>query len=241
MRSADEGLVATFYAPCEVNTNIGDTPVHLVEDTEYPFRGSIRITVNPAKPSHFSLSLRIPSWAINAKIRVNNQPTQTPLKPGEFARLEREWKTGDIVELVLPMQPRISRWFNNSLAVERGPLVFSHSPGESWVKLRQRGLTADWQIFPTKPWNYALDVDEASIAAAVVVEAPVGARPFAGSEPPVKISVPARRLISWISEDGVANPLPQSPVSSKETEETLTLIPYAAAKLRVTAFPQHKS
>ena len=240
MRSKDDGLVATLYAPCEVNTHIGDTPVHLVEETEYPFRGSIRITVNPAKPSRFPLSLRIPSWAADAKILVNNRSAQTSAKPGEFIRLEREWKMGDVVQLELPMQPRISRWFNNSIAVERGPLVFSHSPGESWVKLRQRGLAADWQIYPTRPWNYALEIDEASISSVAVVESPVGARPFAGSEPPVKISVPARRLLSWRSEDGVANPLPQSPVSSKESEETLSLIPYAAAKLRVTAFPQNK-
>jgi hypothetical protein len=39
----------------------------------------------------------------------------------------------------------------------------------------------------------------------------------------------------------VANPLPQSPVESDQAEETITLIPYAAAKLRITAFPQCKS
>jgi uncharacterized protein len=241
MRSEDNGLVATLYAPCEVNTHVGDTPVHLVEATEYPFRGSVKITVNPARPLHFSLSLRVPSWATDAKIRVNNQPAPAQVTAGQFVRLEREWKSGDLIELDLPMQPRVSRWFNNSVAVERGPLVFSHSPGESWVKLRQRGLTADWQIFPTKPWNYALNVDETSALAISVIESPVGARPFAGAEPGVKIQVPAHRLISWRSEDGVAKPLPQSPVASAEPEETLTLIPYAAAKLRITAFPQYKT
>jgi uncharacterized protein len=241
MRSADDGLVAALYAPCEVNTHIGDMPVHLVEATEYPFRGSIKITVNPARPSRFSLSLRIPSWASGAKLRVNSQPASAQVKPGEFARIEREWKSGDLIELDLPMQPRISRWFNNSVAVERGPLVFSHSLGESWVKLRQRGLTADWQIFPTKPWNYALNVDETSASSLSIVESPVGVRPFAAAEPAVKILVPAHRLISWRSEDGVAKPLPQSPIASAEPEETLTLIPYAAAKLRITAFPQHKT
>jgi len=54
---------------------------------------------------------------------------------------------GDRVEIALPMTPRISRWFHNSVAVERGPLVFSYGIGESWVKLRDRGMTADWQYF----------------------------------------------------------------------------------------------
>jgi hypothetical protein len=30
-------------------------------------------------------------------------------------------------------------------------------------------------------------------------------------------------------------------VASSEAEETITLVPYAAAKLRITAFPQLKS
>ena len=38
----------------------------------------------------------------------------------------------------------------------RGPLVFSLPIGEDWVKLRSRGMTADWQVFPSSEWNYAL-------------------------------------------------------------------------------------
>ena len=140
--------------------------------------------------------------------------------------------------LKLPMQPRVTRWFQNSIALERGPLVFSHSPGESWVKLRDRGMTADWQIFPTSGWNYGLMVDKHSAAALQVVEKDVPARPFASSDAAVQIRVPGKRLTKWRSEDGVALPLPVSPVESDEAEEDLTLIPYAAAKLRVTAFPQ---
>ena len=50
-----------------------------------------------------------------------------------------------------PMHPRTSRWFNDSVSLERGPLVFSYGIGESWVKLRDRGMTADWQVYPTTP------------------------------------------------------------------------------------------
>jgi hypothetical protein len=53
----------------------------------------------------------------------------------------------------------------------------------------------------------------------------------------VQLSVKARKLTPWRAEDGVANTVPQSPVVSDQPEETITLIPYAAAKLRITAFP----
>ncbi len=41
--------------------------------------------------------------------------------------------------------------------------------------------------------------------------------------------------------DGVAEPVPQSPVTSEEPKERLTLVPYGAAKLRITAFPVLKT
>lgn len=65
--------------------------------------------------------------------------------------------------------------------------------------------------------------------------------PFTARHAPIELSVKARKLVERRAEDGAANPLPQSPVSSDRPEETIKLIPYAAAKLRVTVFPQCKS
>src|SRR6202789_629573 len=105
-------------------------------------------------------------------------------------------------------------WFNNSISVERGPLVFSYGVGESWVKLRDRGMTADWQVFPANAWNYALNVDPAAPEKSIAVtEDELGKVPFSRDNTPVRLSVKARKLTAWRSEDGVANPLPQSPVA----------------------------
>jgi hypothetical protein len=54
----------------------------------------------------------------------------------------------------------------------------------------------------------------------------------------VRLSVKARKITDWRAEDGAANTLPQSPAKTDQPEETITLLPYAAAKLRVTAFPK---
>ena len=240
MATPDHGLVAAMYAPCEVTTTVRDTRVHLLEETDYPFRETIRITVNPEKPLRFNLALRIPAWAKQARIEINGQ-AGGEANPGTFAHVDRTWSPGDRVEITLPMQPRLSRWFNRSVALERGPLLFSLDPGESWVKLRDRGITADWQVFPTQPWNYALQVDEHTASSLAVEEHPVPARPFSGADPAVRLMVKGVRLDTWRSEDGVANPLPVSPVHTTTPEETLTLSPYAGCKLRITAFPQQST
>jgi hypothetical protein len=239
--AGEDGLVAAVYAPCEMRTAVRGVAVHITEETGYPFRGAVHFAVNPASPVSFPLQFRIPAWAVGTKIEVNGK-TASESAPGSFARIDRTWKAGDRVEITFPMPPRISRWFHDSIAVERGPLVFSFSVGENWVKLRDRGMTADWQVFPSTQWNYALNVDADSPAKSIAVtESEVGEAPFTRRHTPVSLSVKARKLNEWRAEDGVANPVPQSPVVSDQPEETITLIPYAAAKLRITAFPQCKS
>lgn len=236
-----EGLVAAAYAPCEIRTALNGVLVHVVEETQYPFCGAVHFTINPATPLDFPLQLRIPAWAEGTVIEVNSRPVPSP-QSGSFARIERTWRSGDRVTINFPMQPRVSQWFNNSVAVERGPLVFSYGIGESWVKLRDRGKTADWQVFPTNQWNYALKIDPGKLTDSIaVVETNVVESPFTERNAPVRLKVKARKLTEWRAEDGSANTVPPSPVVSDQPEETITLIPYAAAKLRITAFPQCKS
>jgi hypothetical protein len=237
MLSNDDGLVAALYSPCEVRTLVRNTEVHILEETEYPFRGSVRIKIEPANALSFPLRLRIPAWSSVPVILVNGLEIDASHDAG-FVKIERTWKAGDVVELRLPMSPRVVKGYNDSSSIARGPLVFSFPIGESWVKLRDRGMTADWQVFPNSQWNYALAVSGDEIPGHTVQEFPVNGSPFSLSEVPVKLQVKARKLPSWQAVDGVADPVPQSPVLSSEPEETITLVPYGAAKLRITAFPQ---
>ncbi|CAN5601198.1 glycoside hydrolase family 127 protein [soil metagenome] len=238
MSSLDQGLVAALYAPCEVETKVGGTPVHITEVTEYPFREKVRFVVSPQRTLRFPIQFRIPGWAQNATLTINGSKWDKPLNPGTFARVDRMWRAGDTVDLHLPMKPIVSRWFNGSIALSRGPLVFSHNPGESWVKLRDRGEASDWQVFPKAAWNYAIQVDERSASKLEVVELPLGPNPFSAAGCGVRLRVPGRKLNHWRSEDGVAGPVPNGLQSSTEPAEVLDLMPYGAAKLRITAFPQ---
>jgi DUF1680 family protein len=227
MGTPEGGLAAVTYGPSEVSTG----GVTLQERTDYPFRETVTVAVTASKAAPWPLVLRIPAWATGATVAVNGQP-QTGVKAGEFFRIERTWKSGDRVELHFPMTVRTSTWFNNSTAVERGPLVFSLKIGESWHKLRQSGPAADWEIYPTSPWNYAL-----LPGGFQVTEKPMAQQPFRAESAPVEIAVKARRLPAWTLVDDSPGPIPVSPVTSRRPEETVTLVPYGAAKLRITAFP----
>jgi hypothetical protein len=245
MATLDDGLAATAYAPSEVRTTVsGGVAVTIAEDTEYPFRDTIRLTVTPAREVAFPLLLRIPVWATRAELTVNGAP-QTGIGPGTFHRVQRTWKPGDQVQLRLPMRVRATRWFNESTALERGPLVFSLKIGEDWRQITQglknsaRPPAKDWEVHPTTPWNYGLAISDAAEPPGIEVEEkPVGTTPFSPSGAPVELRVKGRRLPGWVLVEGSAAAPPRSPAASTSPLETLTLIPYGSAKLRITAFPR---
>ncbi|MFN7929234.1 MAG: hypothetical protein U0Y68_15065 [Blastocatellia bacterium] len=70
-----------------------------------------------------------------------------------------------------------------------------------------------------------------------VIEKAIGKMRFSADGAPLELKVKGRKLPEWKLVNGSAGPLPESPVQSNEPEETLTLIPYGAAKLRITVFP----
>ena len=238
MATQDDGLAAIAYAPSEVTATVrGGVPVTIVERTDYPFRQDIHVTVNPRQPATFPIDLRIPGWASAASVKVNGTAV-AGLKPGTFHKIERLWRQGDKIEIVLPMDARVSHWYHNSVAVERGPLVYSLQIGEQWTKATDRPQVPDWAVEPTTPWNYGLLLDEANPKTSIQVEErALGAYPFSSEGAPVLLKAKGRRVPEWKLVDNSAGPVPQSPVLSGEPVEGVVLIPYGAAKLRVTAFP----
>jgi hypothetical protein len=237
MRSQDDGLVAAAYGPSQVSAVLGGVTVSVTETTDYPFAGTIEFEVQASGVTRFPLRLRIPSWAAGAEVTV---PGERPVEaePGTFHRIVRDWKSGDRVILNLPMKPRVTRRFNNAAVIHRGPLVFSLHIDSRWVQIKGERPHADYEVFPTTPWNYALVLDEANPEKSLdVTERTIHMPCFSEFNAPVSIAARARALPSWGMENASAAPPPESPVKVDTPVEEVRLIPYGAAKLRVTEFP----
>ena len=125
----------------------GGRTVKLVQATRYPWDGAVKITVSPATSSSFALNVRIPGWARGEAVpsdlyrfadtsnepvtlRVNDHVVSGAVEKG-YARIQRQWKAGDVVELSLPMpvrrvvaHPSVEA-DQGRVALQRGPLVFA--------------------------------------------------------------------------------------------------------------------
>jgi hypothetical protein len=242
MASPDGGLVAAAYAPNRLSTTLKNKEAVVIrEETEYPFRETIRFVVEQGGRQAFPLRLRIPAWADKAAVTVNGKATAKAPKAGTFYVLSQTWKKGDVVELRLPMTVRVQPGFNESVSVERGPLVYGLKLGEQWTKLRDRPNQADdYTVQATTPWNYGLLLPKGPAAAAFQVkELPTSGVLFSPEGAAVELQVKGVRLPQWQLAENSAGPPPPSPVAKPAgaLPETLTLIPYGATKLRITSFP----
>jgi hypothetical protein len=240
MATHDQGLAAVAYGPSEVKAKVADgVEIAIREETDYPFDGTIRFVVTPPHPVQFPLYLRIPQWAEGAKIAVSG--TSIIPAAGMFTVVQREWKSGDVVELTLPMKIRTDTRWNNAVSILRGPVVFSLKVGEEYKKIKSYHDTlpaADWEIYPTTAWNYGLLLDRQNLQKSISVATnKIGKIPYEQKDAPVILKVKGKAIPEWGIVDNSAGDTPLSPVRSDQPVVELELIPYGSARLRITEFP----
>jgi len=260
LTTPDRGLCASLYAPATVTARVGKgtgATVSIDTETDYPFGETLGFTITTPAETRFPLYLRIPGWCEAARVAVNGRLVLAQPEPGSYVKLDHLWRTGDHVELVLPMEVSTKVWKRqgNALSLHRGPLAYSLKIGERWERFTgdeawqahekaDLTSTSDWpayEVFPTTPWNYGLVIDGKQPGSSVEVirnPGPLAAQPFTPQAAPIELHVPARAIPKWTMEDGLVGALRPSPVRSAEPQTTVTLIPMGCARLRISVFPR---
>ena len=145
--SGESGVYVNLYLSNSATLKVGGKEVALTQQTNYPWDGDVRLTVDKNKAGLFALKLRIPGWVQNRvlpsdlyqyadqeqpgyRITVNGEQVSVTPSADGYATIVRKWKKGDCVALHLDMKPRLVKAHRSveadrgRLAVERGPLVY---------------------------------------------------------------------------------------------------------------------
>jgi hypothetical protein len=139
----DDGLYVNMYIGSTIQVqDVTGTDVEMVQKTNYPWSGDVAITVNPAEEKSFKVRVRSPNRSVSGlyqstpdadgieSIAVNGDRIEPKVVNG-YAVIERNWKRGDKIELVLPMKPQRVTCVDEveanrgQVALRYGPLVYN--------------------------------------------------------------------------------------------------------------------
>jgi hypothetical protein len=95
-------LYVNLFIPSELTWKQKGVKVRQL--TKFPEDDSTSLTIDAASPVQLALKIRYPSWAQSGvTVAVNGSAQKTDATPGSFITIDRQWKTGDRLDVRLPM------------------------------------------------------------------------------------------------------------------------------------------
>jgi len=142
----NDKLYINLFVQNNATVELSTGKIDIIQTTNYPWDGTVDISINPEKKMRFDLRIRIPGWAKNSpvpsdlykyllkmegdiSISVNGKIIRPKTEKG-FAVINRSWKAGDKVSITIPMPVRKVLAHENvkddigKIALERGPIVY---------------------------------------------------------------------------------------------------------------------
>ena len=157
-------------------------------------------------------------------------------------KLQRTWNKNDLVEVEFPMEISTSRWFEGSVAIERGPLLYALKIQEKWEEKKEdEWVDTFYEVLPESPWNYGIPqktLDNRDFS--VVVHNGVSDMPWNLQNAPLSIYTKGKLIPYWNEYNGNTGKIPVSTWPNRDInteEERIELIPYGCTTLRISQFP----
>ncbi len=134
-----DGIYVNMFIGSRINVEkVAGTDIEMVQKTDYPWSGNISITVNPKESRKFSVYVRVPNRTTSelytatpaisglTSLAVNGNAMTPTIEKG-YAVINREWKAGDRIDLVLPLAPQQLK-ADEHIAADRGRIALRYGP-----------------------------------------------------------------------------------------------------------------
>jgi len=128
-----DGIYVNLFQSSTLDWHLQDgAELKVIQTTDYPWAGIIRLEVSPKKPTDFTMYVRWPSWATSMTASVNGLPVETRQnRSSSYLAVARKWTSGDVLTVEFPTpvrqtisNPRLADTYGR-VALERGPLVYA--------------------------------------------------------------------------------------------------------------------
>lgn len=126
--TSENALWVNLYIGNTTQAAIDGTEITIQQETDYPWDGSVKLTVSPQKAIQKEIRLRIPGWCQNYTLSVNGEQLDAPQEKG-YAVIN-DWQSGDVITLDMDMpvevvaaDPLVKENLGKR-AIQRGPLVY---------------------------------------------------------------------------------------------------------------------
>jgi len=136
--------------------------IKIIQETKFPYEEKTKLTITEGS-SKFTLMIRYPSWVKEGalKVVVNGETVPITSHPSSYFGIDRLWKSGDAVEIDLPMHNTIEHLPNvpEYIAFLHGPILLGAKTGTEDLA----GLIADDSRWGQIPSGKKLPIDKAPI------------------------------------------------------------------------------
>jgi uncharacterized protein len=167
-----EGVYVHLYDNSEMKWHLpSGNPLTLRQSTQYPWEGTVEISVAPASAEEFTVFVRIPGWSKQSSVKLNGKEVAGG-RAGEYLPVRRRWTSGDKLVLSFDMRPQVVH-ANPAVADDRGRIALQRGPVVYCMEqLDQMEASKDSSIFPRYTAHLTEDTTErydASLLDGVVV------------------------------------------------------------------------
>ncbi|MCF7848860.1 MAG: glycoside hydrolase family 127 protein [Kiritimatiellales bacterium] len=103
---SNKGIRVDLFVASSLKCKLGGQVGTLIQETDYPWNGNVKLTVKGIQNASAEIAVRIPGWCEGAVVKVNGKNVQAA-PAGKYVSVKRKWNDGDVVELNMPMHPRV--------------------------------------------------------------------------------------------------------------------------------------
>lgn len=229
-KEGEDTLVSMVFAPSRVETVIGGGRVCVSLKTEYPFKDTLRYCFGCVPPEKLTMKVRVPVWCKQPEVKCPG--AEIAQDENGMIVITKVFCEGDEIWIRFPMEVVFSHWYKDSVAVERGPLVYGLDIKERFEVIKEVAGMKDYCVYAESDWNYALSLQNEI----KVEESELEAVPFNKKRPPVRIHMKGKKVPSWKLENGNTTEIPDKQEIVGDTGD-VSLIPFGCTNLRISQFP----